>query len=217
MAFPLGNALSIQGFVLVVGWLFGAPGVVLFSTYRTLTRFPYQMMSMISISVWPKLSRAFGEGDVRRARRMHRMAVSSSFWLVLVAEIVLFVFGEPILSLWTHGEVPYEPGLFLILAAVVVANSVWQASSVVSISANRHETIALVYLLSTAGALVLSVPLGRLVGLQGVAAALLVIDIFMSSVLRRSMDLTQDRISDFTLWVAAAPRLTIALALRRSR
>ena len=60
MAIPLGNALSIQGFVLVVGWLAGGPGVVLFSTYRTMTRFPLQLMGMISSSVWPELSRSLG-------------------------------------------------------------------------------------------------------------------------------------------------------------
>lgn len=218
MAFPLGNALSIQGFVLVVGWLGGGPGVVLFSTYRTMTRFPLQMMGMISSSVWPELSRSLGSGNVARARKLHRVAVTSSVWLVVSAEAALLVFGGPILRLWTAGEVPFELGLLFILAAEVAANSVWSTSSVVSVAVNRFEKIAVAYLVGTAGALALAVGLAQLWGLEGVAASLFVIDVAMSYlVLRQSLDLTQDRMSDFAHWFAAASCKSIAIALRRSR
>ena len=216
MAFPLGNALSIQGFVLVVGWLAGGPGVVLFSTYRTMTRFPLQMMGMISSSVWPELSRSLGSGNITRARKLHRIAVTSSVWLVMSAEAALLVLGGLILRLWTSGEVPFELGLLFILAAEVVANSVWSTSSVVSVAVNRFEKIAVAYLAGTAGALALSSGLGQLWGLEGVAASLFAIDIAMSYlVLRRSMDLTQDRMSDFARWFAGAP--VDRNRLRRSR
>lgn len=104
MAFPVGNALSIQGFVLVVGWIAGGSGVALFSTYRTMSRFPFQMMGMVNASVWPELSRSFGAGDVKQARTLHRIAVSSSVWLVLVSEIAVLVLLEPILRIWTEDK-----------------------------------------------------------------------------------------------------------------
>lgn len=218
MAFPLGNALSIQGFVLLVGWLAGGPGVVLFSTYRTMTRFPLQMMGMISSSVWPELSRSLGSGNIAQARKLHRIAVTSSVWLVTSSEAALVVVGGLILRLWTGGEIPFERGLLLILAAEVVANSVWYTSSVVSVAVNRFEKIAVAYLAGTAGALALSLGLGQLWGLKGVAASLFAIDVAMSYlVLRQSMDLTQDRMSDFTRWFVAAPFKSIAFVARRSR
>jgi O-antigen/teichoic acid export membrane protein len=218
MAFPVGNALSIQGFILVVGWVAGAPSVVLFSTYRTMTRFPLQVISMIGYSVWPELSRSLGVGDVALARRLHRGAVASSVLIVLGGEAALFVLAEPILHVWTAGQVPFEWGLFLILAAEVVANSVWSTSSVVSVAVNRFEKIAVAYLVGTAGALALSVGLGRTYGLELVAASLFTIDIAMSYiVLRQSMALTQDRLSYFARWVAASPYKSIAIVLRWSR
>lgn len=217
MAFPLGNAMSIQGFVLVVGWLVGGPGVVLFSTYRTMTRFPLQLMYMISNSVWPELSRSFGAGDILRARKLHRMAVTSSVWIALIAMPTLFLLAGPILQLWTDGRIPFDESLFAILAAVVLADSVWFPSSVVAVSINKHKLIAAAFLLSTVGAVALSVPLGRLGGLDGVASALFVIDIVMSFVvLPKSMELTDDSLHDFAHWFATAPRKSIAAALRWS-
>jgi O-antigen/teichoic acid export membrane protein len=213
MAFPFGNALSIQGFVLVAGWLAGGAGVVLFSTCRTMTRFPLQLMGMISSSVWPELSRLLGVGNVTQARKLHRIAVTSSVWVVVCGEAAVLVLGALILRLWTRGQVPYERGLFVVLAAEVVANSVWSTSSVVSMAVNRFGKIAVAYLVGTAGALALSVGLGQLWGLEGLAASLFVIDLAMCYlVLRQSMDLTQDRMSDFARWFVVAPFKSIAIA-----
>ena len=218
MAFPLGTALSLQGIVFVVGWVAGPSAVVLFSTYRTMTRFPFQMMGMISSSIWPELSRSLGAGNVAQARKLHRIAVSSSVWVVFVALAALFVLAKPILRLWTGGEIPFEPGVFLILAGVVLANSAWSTSSVVSLSVNRHQKIALTYLIGTTGALVLAVGLGQIGGLRGVAAALFVIDTAMLyPVLKGSMNLTEDKVSDFVRWVVIAPHRSFESALRRSR
>lgn len=217
MAFPVGNALSIQGFVLVVGWLAGGPAVVMFSTYRTMTRFPLQMMGMINNSAWPELSRAFGEEDITRARKLHRMALVTSVWLMLLAMAALLVLAEPLLRIWTAGQVPFERGLFLVLAAEVVANSAWYTSSVVSLSVNRFERIAVAYLVGTTVALAVSEGLGKLGGLLGIASALFMLDVLMSFVvLPQSMRLTDDDMPSLTRWFAAAPFRLIALALRRS-
>ena len=75
-----------------------------------------------------------------------------------------------------------------------------------SVAVNRFGKIAVAYLAGTAGALALSMGLGQLWGLEGVAASLFVIDAAISYLaLQRSMDLTQDRMSEFARWFAAAP------------
>ena len=216
MAFPVGNAISIQGFVLVVGWVAGAPSVALWSTYRTMTRFPYQMMGMITASVWPELSMALGAGNVATARKLHRFAVSSSTWLVLAALTVLLVLGEPLLRVWTGGQIPFERDLFFILCGVVLANSLWSTSAIVPISVNQHQSIAVAYLLSTSASMVLALGLGEVAGLQGIAGSLLVVDATMSYfVLRKSTRLTCDTMPAFARWCAGAPRRAMVLALRR--
>lgn len=218
MAIPISNALSIQGFVLVVGSLAGGSGVVLFSTYRTMTRFPLQIVGMVSNSVWPELSRSFGEGDIGLARKLHRVAVTSSVWLVLIATAAIVVLAEPILRLWTAGQVPFERGLFLVLAAAAVTNSLWSASSVVPASVNRFESIARVLVAGTVGALALAVGLGMRYGLQGISGALLAADVLVLIVVwPLSMSLTEDTPSDFVRWFAAAPRKSVTFLLRWRR
>ena len=48
MAFPLANALSLQGITLLTGALTGTAAVALFNTYRTIARVAVQLTAMLS-------------------------------------------------------------------------------------------------------------------------------------------------------------------------
>ena len=75
MAFPIGNALSLQGFTIVIGATLGAAAVVVFSTTRTITRVALQAMGSINNSIWPELSRSVGGGRLDEARAILRRSV----------------------------------------------------------------------------------------------------------------------------------------------
>ncbi|MDP8990636.1 MAG: hypothetical protein M3N41_11230, partial [Acidobacteriota bacterium] len=56
MAFPAGNALSMEGFLIVIGSALGAPSVALFSPVRTLSRSAFQVIDSIKNGIWPEVS-----------------------------------------------------------------------------------------------------------------------------------------------------------------
>src|SRR5260370_39579281 len=56
MGFPLGNALSLQGSLLAVGYALGPTQVVIFSTARTASRFALQMVQMVNNTLEPEMS-----------------------------------------------------------------------------------------------------------------------------------------------------------------
>ncbi len=206
MGFPLGNALSLQGMVTVVGHLLGPVAVVSFNTSRTLSRFVWQIMSAITNTVWVELSTAFGAGDIPLARRLHRRTCQAAIWISVPLCLVLLAAGRPIYHLWTHGKVAFDPVLFALLLLVVICNSFWSASYITLIAVNRHQKLALVYTLATGFSLVIAVMLTRLFGLHGAALALLVIDVFMSNyVVARSLALVQDTLPGFIRAVLTPP------------
>lgn len=216
MAFPLGNAISMQGYILLVGSFMGGAAVSLFSIHRTLTRVPLQMMGVINASVWPELSRAFGRGDVNQVRQLHRLSVGASFWSVTLALLSLVFISEPLMAIWTAGKVHAQADLMLVLGLVILANSLWFTSSVVAASSNQHESIALTYLITSVLALVVAMPFGKLHSLTGIAASLMVIDVGMVFfVLRQSMRLTQDRPIDFAVSILGFPKTALQTAKGR--
>ena len=206
MGFPIGNALSLQGIVLVIGFTLGPTTVALFSTTRTLTRAVWQVLNAITNTIWVELSSAFGSGDIALACSLHRRACQAALWIAVTFSTGLFFAGPFLYHLWTRKHLTFEPALFALLLLVVIANSLWSTSYVVMIAVNRHQQLALVYVGATAASLALAAVLTPLMGLHGTALSLLVIDVFMNAyVLRRSLALVDDAMPDFLRFILTPP------------
>ena len=103
LAFPLSNAMSIQGLTLVVGATLGSSAVVVFTTTRTMTRVALQVMSSVNLSTWPELSRSIGSGHLDEARMIQRRAVQLSLMFSAALAIILAIIGpalHPCLDSW---------------------------------------------------------------------------------------------------------------------
>jgi len=201
MAFPVGYALNLQGLILVVGARLGPVAVVSFSTLRTLSRLNSQLIGVIKNPLWPEFSRAFGEGNIALARRLHRHACQAALGLSVFGGSVLWIFGPFIYRLWIRHGVSFDARCFHVLLFVVVTNSLWDISSVIPMSINAHCRIALTYSAAAMVSLGLAWMLVPPLGTVGAAVALIATDGWMTGlVLRTSLRHVRD---DFSKFVAA--------------
>jgi O-antigen/teichoic acid export membrane protein len=199
VALPLANAISVQGFTLVIASVLGSVAVVQFSTMRTLTRLNFQLMTVIAWAMWPELSRAFGAGNIPLARKLHRHAYQAGLAISVATGAALWLFGPTLYHLWIRNAVQFNLNCFHILIVVTFANSMWFTSSVVPMSTNSHHRITTVFVgLSSLSLLVGRFLLGRF-GLSGTAVALLLVDVPMTYVvLRTSLRQLQESVKDFS-------------------
>ncbi len=179
MAIPAGNALSIQGMLLVVGVALGPVATTTFSTLRTLTRFGFQLSEVIKQATWPEFSVAFGRSDLILARHLHRVACQLSLLLSASAVVFLWLAGEALFHLWTHGRVVFERRVFAVLLCSVIASSLWSASSVVALASNSHARLAGLYLTATSVCVLAAFFLAPHTGIMGAALCLLLVDLTM--------------------------------------
>lgn len=198
MAFPIGNALSLQGLTIVVGTTLGVVAVVIFSTTRTITRVVLQAMSSINSAIWPELSRSVGSDRVDEARAILRRATQVSLAISLSLIVLLALLGPSIIRSWTHGIVDPPRPLLYVLLLVVVGNSVSNTLSTVLYATNQHKRLAMVYLLGVVVAVLAAIPLSSVLGLPGTAVALLVIEVGMVVyVLPAALRVVKDRPGPF--------------------
>jgi O-antigen/teichoic acid export membrane protein len=213
MAFPAGNAISIQGMTLLIGILLGPVAVATFNPMRTLSRFAYQVIDSIKNALWPELSTAYGKHNWALARKLHRSCCQIAFWFAAVAVIALAIAGPGIFRIWTQQRVVMNVQCFYVLLIVVVASSLWNTSSAVSIAANLHQQVALQYLLGTAGSLLVAFVLMPRFQMLGAALALLAADIWMGCfVVRGSNELLNDDTGDFIRSMFSLKRLKLLVA-----
>jgi O-antigen/teichoic acid export membrane protein len=208
VALPLANAISNQGFTLVIASVLGSVAVTQFSTLRTLTRVNFQLMTVIAWAMWPELSRAFGEGNVPLARTLHRHAYQAGLALSIATGMALWLFGPAIYHLWIRGAVQFDANCFHLLLFVTFANSLWFTSSVVPMSTNTHHRITMAFVVLSSLSLVLGWALVRQHGLTGAAIALSFTDIFMAYlVLKTSLGQLHEKLGDFVRAILIFPFL----------
>jgi O-antigen/teichoic acid export membrane protein len=207
MGFPLAYAMNREGLLLVVGLAMGPVAVVGFSTARTLTRLATQPAEAIRSAVWPELSAAYGAKNSNLARRLHSKACQACLGLCSIAIAFLALAGPRIYGVWTHHRVMLDYALFWWLLAGIAAYSFWYTSSAVALSRNRHEGIAIAYLVGTALSIILAPFLMKQLGLSGAAISPLVIDLAMSwYVLKNSLQLLGESTSGFISNLFRAPK-----------
>ncbi|MGB5835220.1 MAG: hypothetical protein WBG92_24985 [Thiohalocapsa sp.] len=181
MAIPLGNALNLQGMVLVVGAVLGPVAVVVFATLRTLTRLALQMILVVSRAAEPELASAYGAGNAALMKSLYVHALRGGLWLSLLAVLGLALLGTPILEVWTQAKVPMNDALFGWLLASAVATTLWNSPLAVLRAANRHLRAAAVFVLAATTAVGAAWLLLRMTGdLSYAGMALLLMDGLMA-------------------------------------
>ena len=207
LAFPLGNAFNIQGMRVLVGLLLGPPAVVVFSTLRTLTRLAMQPSSVIKSLMEPEMASAYGGNHHDVFRSLFNRSCQVALWTCATSCVVLSVFGERVLGIWTHGKVAMDWPLYTLLLLSAAINAIWYTALMAAYATNRHVRVALVYsAVYGGGAFVLAYIFVKFSGLAGVGLALLLSEIAMAPyVLMKTFQLTGESWTSWSSQVARPP------------
>ncbi|MEJ0099917.1 MAG: hypothetical protein WDO12_09295 [Pseudomonadota bacterium] len=117
LALPVGNALILQGVNIVVGSTFGPAALAVFSSFRTLSRVPVQLLTMFSRSVWPEMSRTYGAGDLATLEILYRKSSRISLLGCAVICVAMYFAGPALLGLWSHDKIAMDAPLLAIFLA----------------------------------------------------------------------------------------------------
>mgnify|MGYP000363355911 CR=1 FL=1 len=156
LSFPLGNAIILQGYTLLVNKFFGVESVVLFNTTRTMCNFAKTLLSTVQQSVWPEYSIAYGKKDFSRMRSLHRKTLIISILGMVIIAVGLLIFGPYIYTIWTHGQVEFEYKLMIAFLVVLFFDNLWISSSVTLMATNNHIYLGLWFVLSAGTSLAIA-------------------------------------------------------------
>ena len=199
MLFSLGNAIVLQGYILLINLTLGSTAVVLYSTTRTMVNIIKTGLGLINSSIWPELTLAYGSKNYDGMKQLHRYAVGIGFYLALFSSIILILIGKPIYLLWTDSKIGFDWLLFATFLLTLVSNTVWLTSGVVLNATNNHQRYANTYLISTIISLGVAYIIIKMTGeISLIPLSLLIIDIFLSGiVIKQSLVIVHDEFGDF--------------------
>ncbi|MEZ5670534.1 MAG: hypothetical protein R3F55_24485 [Alphaproteobacteria bacterium] len=209
VVYTLGQALNIQGILLVVGAVLGPAAVTAFNAMRMMTRFVNTLLSAYYSTVRPEIAMAYGKGDTALIRRLHEGACQVALWLALCATAGFALLGAWFIDLWTHGKVALDPWLFAGLLAAMLCYALWFASSMVFYGTNRHHGMARALVVANAVSVAIAAVLMLLIGLPGAGIAAAAAEAAMLAyVLSRTLKVLDE---PFARWIGAVARPPIGL------
>ena len=187
LAFPLGNALNIQGMRLVVGFTLGPSALAMFTSLRTLSRLVMQPGVIINRLMEPEMALAFGADNKYLFRRLFARSCQLALWGCLGICFLVGSSAHWIFPVWTGGKFAMHWPTYIVFLAGVLINGIWYTALMVPYATNRHGRIALFYtLIYGAFALCLGYLSATGLGLVGAALALLIAEAIMSVVIIRA-------------------------------
>jgi O-antigen/teichoic acid export membrane protein len=172
-----------------------------------MSRAVIQLVSSVQSVVIPEIGRAFAAGEARLLRTLHRQGCQVAFWLSLSMVALLALFAGPVLHVWTSGKVGRSGLLLYLFLVATVVDSLWYTSLAVLYATNRHQRVAVYYMVTSLLSLPLAYALLEIWGLSGAAVALLAAEVFMLfPVLHQSLPAAQDGLRTWLRAVVRPPR-----------
>ena len=148
LAFPLGNALNIQGMRILIGMAMGPAAVAVFSPLRTLSTVAAQPVQVINKLIQPELAIAYGRADRGLVVRLFFRGSQAAVWLCTAAVACLLLSAPYVVPVWTGESLDPHGGLLALMLAGAWINSLWVAALMVPFATNRHGRIAVIYVLA---------------------------------------------------------------------
>jgi O-antigen/teichoic acid export membrane protein len=148
MLIPLGYAFSNQGMMFVVNTFLGQVVLVMFTTTRTLVNFLRALMNLLSNSIWPEVSVAYGKRDLAAISILYRRSFIITLALSLFCITVLILFGKPVYMIWTKHAVSFNAVFFYGMLAVLLISCLWGISSAILLATNTHASFSIAFLIA---------------------------------------------------------------------
>jgi O-antigen/teichoic acid export membrane protein len=145
MLFPIGNALSLQGMVLMAGATLGSVAVVVLNTSRIFVNLSKQMVQLPGHAAWPELTMALATRRFHQARRLNGLLVDIAIWGVGATIPALILAGPPLIAMWAGAAARPSYAFFAALAVVTWIETVWWSLSLAPTSINHHQPLAIAY------------------------------------------------------------------------
>jgi O-antigen/teichoic acid export membrane protein len=102
--------------------------------------------------------------------------MEGSLIVSVLGSACLILIAKPLLEWWTHGKVPCDYPLLVLLIAATVVNSIWFTASALLQATNKHVEYSLIYCISCAGSVGLSIATIPCFGIMAVPGSMLMVE-----------------------------------------
>lgn len=156
MAFPVSNAIVMQGYNILIGVALGPSMLVVYSTCATAARLLQTAFVMIYNTIMPETAILIGMGKMNFVRNIHRAILFCIVAIAPLMGVALYGFILLIFGYWVRGEVQLDhAALAIIILANVIKISYYPSFAILA-GTLRHQRFSLASLAAAGTSLLAS-------------------------------------------------------------
>jgi len=148
--YMLGNLISIQGAIVVIGAVLGPAAVAVAGTTRTLARIGVNGAILLNQIMAPEYSVRFGLAHKQRVDRLFAFHIAAVAAVALAYVVFMLLFGAQIYGWWTKSATGAQDTLLLLLVLASAGDMIWTTLQAPAISANKLRLASTAYLVASA-------------------------------------------------------------------
>jgi O-antigen/teichoic acid export membrane protein len=160
----------------------GADPVVIFFIGRKIFSFGRQILTGLTQSMGPEITRLFGQEDWVGLHKLYEYSERVIFALITAVNVPLFVFSPILLHIWLHKQTGlFDLKTYLLLAATAIVICVKEHKQQFQISTNTHIILSRVTFGGYVAMAIVSIPAIHFFGLPGLVSTWLVTELYQAA------------------------------------
>lgn len=176
--FQLGTAFFIQGSTFLVGMELGSARVVVFNTIRTLVNSLRSFINILYIPTMQEFTILITKNLKEQALVKLKKTLVLVFFVSLISSLGIYLFRDLIFELWFKNSFSYDIEFLVLMLCSIIIYNLWNAASMLPLSINKMDQLALYPILSLV-VLIVQYFLLQITGLTGLALSFIFMDLIM--------------------------------------
>lgn len=164
----IGNAINLQGMVIVLGLFYSPSILAIYNVYRTMARVINQIIGALGHALWPMITKKYANG----AKDELRFFITSWFFKCFLVSVfigfLIFMFGNEILNVWARNKIFFDPILLLLVLITTTISASYNVLYMLAVATNNFYKLPVYYLLTYVGLVLLVVSLSFILTIKHV-------------------------------------------------
>jgi O-antigen/teichoic acid export membrane protein len=171
------NYIAFELPLILIQRIAGPIATLIFQFGRKLFSFGRQVLTGLTQSIGPEITRIYGQNDWVRLSKLYDYSERVIFFLIAMFNVPLFAFSPILLHLWLHKPELFALDTYLLLALTATVLCVKEHKMQFQFSTNTHIEFARVNFLTYVGMTIVSIATIKFYGLNGFIATWLITEV----------------------------------------
>jgi|GEM_PF-4352570 len=143
MLIPFSQALNIQGFMWLIGYVISPSAAAIFNIYRTYSRIVFQIGDVMRRALWPELTVCYAHNQLQLFAKLLFKSIVSTIVFSFILCVIMYYLADMLIPYWTLNIVEKNQDIIGLLLVIAFIGTVKHVTFTALLSINKHISLVI--------------------------------------------------------------------------